>query len=167
MSKVMFTSDLHLGHKNIGGFRHFCDSSEENTAVISEHWFSEVGSRDTIYILGDAAFNEQGLEDLKALPGNKILILGNHDTMKGHEYLSAVREVHGIVYRRWKMGPKVWLSHAPIHPDELRGRYNIHGHVHYNSIKDERYINVCCDYLLQETGSIFMTLPALRERLLG
>lgn len=43
-----------------------------------------------------------------------------------------------------------WLTHAPIHPCELRGKRNIHGHVHDNSVKrgmglDERYINACLE----------------------
>ena len=44
-----------------------------------------------------------------------------------------------------------WLSHAPIHPCELRGKRNIHGHVHQNHVMDEhhkrdnRYINVCVE----------------------
>lgn len=39
-------------------------------------------------------------------------------------------------------GKKFWLSHCPLHPEELRGRLNIHGHVHTNSVRDQRYINV-------------------------
>ena len=38
-----------------------------------------------------------------------------------------------------------WLSHAPIHPEELRDRINIHGHVHYKNIDDARYFNVSCE----------------------
>ena len=43
------------------------------------------------------------------------------------------------------------MSHAPIHPNELRGRFNLHGHVHQNSITlpdgslDDRYINCCVE----------------------
>ena len=38
------------------------------------------------------------------------------------------------------------LSHCPIHESEIR-RFtkNIHGHVHENSLEDERYINVSCE----------------------
>lgn len=49
---------------------------------------------------------------------------------------------------------KSWLSHAPIHPAELRGKINIHGHVHDATITDEnglpdlRYFNVS----LENTG---------------
>ena len=38
-----------------------------------------------------------------------------------------------------------WLSHCPVHPNELRHKKNIHGHVHNKTVDDDRYINVCCD----------------------
>lgn len=37
---------------------------------------------------------------------------------------------------------KSWLSHAPIHPAELWGKINIHGHVHDATIPDYNYYNV-------------------------
>jgi calcineurin-like phosphoesterase family protein len=38
------------------------------------------------------------------------------------------------------------LSHCPIHESEMERYYkNIHGHVHEETIKDDRYINVCCE----------------------
>lgn len=40
----------------------------------------------------------------------------------------------------------MWLSHAPIHPDELRGKPNVHGHCHYHEIDDPRYLNVCVEH---------------------
>ncbi len=49
-----------------------------------------------------------------------------------------------------------WLSHAPIHPMELRGKKNIHGHCHPylmtkevygETVVDDRYINVCVEYV--------------------
>ena len=39
-----------------------------------------------------------------------------------------------------------WMSHCPIHSDEMRNRIgNIHGHTHKHSIDDERYYNVSLD----------------------
>jgi calcineurin-like phosphoesterase family protein len=34
-----------------------------------------------------------------------------------------------------------------MHPSQLRGRRQIHGHSHTEIIQDERYINVCWDLL--------------------
>ena len=41
------------------------------------------------------------------------------------------------------------LTHCPIHSSQLdyRYSYNIHGHVHSNSIDDARYINVSAEVI--------------------
>ena len=58
-----------------------------------------------------------------------------------------------------------WLSHAPIHPAELRGKINIHGHVHYANVLDEtgkldnRYFNVS----LENTGGCPIALNVIKE----
>jgi calcineurin-like phosphoesterase family protein len=50
------------------------------------------------------------------LNGRKILIRGNHDNFKIGEYLKHFEDVQGICkYKGF------WVSHAPIHPAELRG----------------------------------------------
>jgi calcineurin-like phosphoesterase family protein len=95
-----------------------------------------------VWVLGDAAFTVDGLESFRALPGRKILVRGNHDELPVQMYLSVFEEVYGIT--RYK---KSWLTHAPIHPDELRGKSNIHGHVHLNTIPDARYVNVSAEVI--------------------
>jgi calcineurin-like phosphoesterase family protein len=74
---------------------------------------------------------------LKKLKGTKHLILGNHDEFTLETYKPYFNKIHGFV--RYK---GMWLSHAPIHPQELRGKVNVHGHNHKNVIPDERYICV-------------------------
>jgi calcineurin-like phosphoesterase family protein len=72
------------------------------------------------------------------------IILGNHDLERGNapsleDYLLIPNlEVYGMV-KKYK---KIWLTHAPIHPKELRGKFNVHGHVHKQSLNDKRYLNV-------------------------
>jgi calcineurin-like phosphoesterase family protein len=47
-----------------------------------------------------------------------------------------------------------WLSHAPIHPEELRGKPNIHGHVHTNTLNDSRYFNASLENIGYKPVSI-------------
>ena len=54
-----------------------------------------------------------------------------------------------------------WLSHAPIHPAELRGRKNVHGHVHNKTIIDPNYFNLSVENCL---GSAPVDLRKLSER---
>ncbi len=129
MSNVWFIGDLHAGHANIHKFRHFVTSEENNREIIERDWRERVKKKDVVYVLGDAAFTQEGLDWIGTLPGIKYLVRGNHDELSTTAYLEVFKEVYGIV--RYK---GYWLTHAPIHPAELRGKINLHGHVHYSSI---------------------------------
>lgn len=135
---IYFISDLHLGHKNILKF-----SPERHGSTIEEHddWIIEICSgltkRNILYILGDISWTREGLARLEEIKAQKNFILGNHDGFRVEEYMKYGRVLPGLYkYKGF------WLSHAPVHPVELRGCKNIHGHVHSNTLPDERYINV-------------------------
>lgn len=148
MSRVFFISDLHLGHSRIlefgGKFRDGDDVNEHDHTLIVKH-NATVTKRDLIYILGDVCMHKD-ISILGELNGRKILVRGNHDQHPASEYLKYFEDIRGIC--RYKQH---WISHCPIHPAELRGKDNIHGHVHGSSIRngygeyDKRYINVCVE----------------------
>lgn len=167
---VYFCSDLHFGHKRIHEFRPFTKSSADNDALIMHDWNAVITKRDIVYVLGDAAFTTEACDLFSALPGEKYLVRGNHDTLNTSYYLKYFKEVYGII--KYK---EFWLSHAPIHPDELRGRINLHGHVHYSSIRkpfnpaydvmqeeDHRYFN-CCVENTRNYGSSLISLDKIRQ----
>ena len=149
---IFFISDLHFGHKRI------CDFVDENSVnyregkdwkenmeIIIKNWNSIVTKRMKVFVLGDVAFTEEGFEGLKRLNGTKVLVRGNHDNYFNTEkWLEVFDSVEGIV--RYK---NYWLTHAPIHHTELRGKKNIHGHLHHNLVlnddgtPDTNYICVC------------------------
>lgn len=141
MARVWFTSDWHLGHNGISTkFRSNFASDEEHDNTLIENYKMVVNKRDVCYFLGDMCFKEHTVDKLKNLPGNKILIHGNHDIKSTRKLLEVFQNVHGaIAYSRY------WLTHIPIHPKELYGRKNIHGHVHGNGAPDPEYFSVCPD----------------------
>lgn len=144
MSKKYVISDLHLGHKNIikfSGALRGGANVEEHDLWIMDQWNSVVTKHDLVYVLGDVAMNRESLEKVKRLKGNKLLVRGNHDVYNTKIYLEYFQEVWGFLHHKGVF----WMSHAPIHPQELRGKFNLHGHVHQNSIPDDRYINCCVD----------------------
>lgn len=147
MSDVFFISDLHLGHRNILNFakeyRHGSAIKEHDDWLISQ-WNSAVTSKHSlVYVLGDVAFDKEAMQRcLPLMKGRKILVRGNHDNFDTELYLEYFEQVLGFI--KYK---EFWLSHAPIHPTELRGKKNIHGHVHQNTIQDVNYINVCVEPL--------------------
>lgn len=159
MSNIWFCSDLHLGHKNIGKFRApIVNSTEENNKRIYSDWNINVRTRDHVYVLGDWCFDMEMIEDLTALPGKKFLIRGNHDKFDLGVYTKYFNDVYGLL--KYK---EFWLSHAPIHPNELRGKFNLHGHVHYASIDDSRYFNCCPENLWPMKDRCLISLDEVRR----
>jgi calcineurin-like phosphoesterase family protein len=157
MSETFFISDLHFGHKKIiefgkstGTVHRSGDTYQENMHNIITKWNSVVTKRDKVFVHGDVAFSQEGYDALFELNGSKTLVRGNHDCkFTTEEWLKVFDSVEGIV--RYK---DYWLTHAPIHPLELRGKKNIHGHVHQYSIRntytnelDPNYLNVSCEAL--------------------
>lgn len=137
---VWFGADLHLGHKNICRYRSEFLSAEEHDERIMDMLNDAVNKRGTYYLLGDIAFTLETIEMLAKLNthNNIKIILGNHDiegSRKISDWVNAgFRDIYALL--KYK---EFWLSHAPIHPDELRGKYNIYGHTHYSKINDPRY----------------------------
>ena len=141
-----FISDLHFGHENMAIKRGFSCADEMNEYIIKS-WNSVVHKKDTVYCLGDITMESATFYPLiSRLNGYINVILGNHDrrqhTFKLLEYVNSVTGM--INYKK-----EFILTHCPIHPCELeyRFKHNIHGHVHENSLDDNRYINVSCEVI--------------------
>lgn len=124
----------------------------------------KLNRRTIVFFLGDTAFNDDSLIGiLGGLPGRKILISGNHEDMTSMEAKNTVFEsIHGML--KYK---EFWLTHAPIHPQELRGKTNIHGHVHKDTIDDPRYFNTCPEATGQYLISLQEIRGAIRDRQYG
>lgn len=138
MSNVYICADLHLGHKNITKYRNFA-TPEEHDKYIIDRINSTITARDVLYLPGDVFFDIAALHNFKnKTHGNIKIIPGNHDD----KAVIAEMTKHFFVYGPHKY-KKHWITHIPMHPSELRGKPNIHGHVHTNTIEnDYRYFNV-------------------------
>ena len=140
MGNVRFCSDPHFSHRNMAIRRGFKDEHEHDEHII-KCWNSVVNTKDVTYILGDITMEKANYEILDRLKGVKHIILGNHDEGNHTKVLQQyVNKIAGVIYYK----KNFILTHAPIHPCELeyRFKYNIHGHVHENTLDDARYINV-------------------------
>ena len=145
--KTFLISDTHFGHANILTFkkndgtflREFKDVQDMNEYMVYK-WNSTVSSGDKVYLLGDVSMGSD-LSIIDRLNGTKVLIKGNHDTLKLNKYMERFKDV-----RAYHILDKFILSHIPIHPESLsRWKANIHGHTHANSLEDKRYYNVCVE----------------------
>ena len=136
---IYFTSDLHLGHKNVLKLcnRPF-NSIEEMDACLIDNWNSRVTNNDTVYILGDLMFRNSvpPEEYLSQLKGKKHLIRGNHDrdwTKKvdiskyfvSNENLSFISDGKH----------RITVCHYPMMswPHRSTNGYMIFGHIHHNT----------------------------------
>ncbi len=150
MSVIRYISDLHFGHRNMAIKRGFKDEEEMNKHIVKQ-WNSVVNKKDVTYILGDITMEKATQYYwLNELNGIKKVILGNHDEPQHVPYLlQYVNNVCALKYLKHKEFGNIILSHAPIHPCELEYRFNIniHGHVHENTLPDERYINVSAEVI--------------------
>ena len=171
MSKLRFIADLHLGHKNIASFsgveRGGITNVEEHDAYIVEQWNSVCSKNDLVWVLGDVCMNKTKLPLLKKMKGNKHLILGNHDEFSLETYMPYFNKIHGFMKYKG-----MWLSHAPVHLQELRGKINVHGHNHKNIVTrwnpeingwepDPNYICVS----VEQVGGCPISLEDIKKRL--
>lgn len=145
MTKLWIISDTHFGKENS-----ILKRSENFQQEIIDNWRSLVKDNDTIIHLGDVAEDESGLKVMNGLPGKKILVLGNHDTLAPEIY----KEYYGFdeVCKEYTLNyldnissivpKKILLTHEPriFHNYYL----NIHGHLHnFATVK-----SVCKLYLV-------------------
>lgn len=164
MANVLFIGDIHGGHKNISNFRTQFNSEEENFEFIKENYYKKVTKRDKVFFMGDIAFTLERLKDISTWPAQqKILICGNHDT--DNIDMKTLCEHFDKVYSLIKY-KEFWLTHCPIHPDELRGKYCIHGHTHNYNIDDSRYFNTSCENINYTPISLHEIREIFKERML-
>jgi len=152
----LFRTYINLGHKNILKYRSKFKTVEEHDETIIENWNKVVTKkRHIVWVLGDFFIKNNKYDFngiLKRLNGTIRIIPGNHCYMP---YYPKEMIWNGI-YKKYGY----WLSHAPVHPDELRGHRNLHGHVHNKTIPDDRYINVC----VENINYTPISLDAIREQ---
>lgn len=118
-------TDTHFGHNNMV---HLCGRPQNFTRLIMDNWRKMVANTDTIIHLGDVAWGDEMLAKVKHLPGNKILVRGNHDKKDyGLYYQAGFSFVCEETVLRLN-GLQILLSHHPHygHTYDL----NIHGHQH-------------------------------------
>lgn len=142
--KVFFTSDLHVGHRNILNFCHrpFSDIQAMSEGLIA-NWNRVVGEDDIVFDLGDM-FWWDSRHDVKRfvekLNGHIYKIPGNHDMdcKKLFELCDpekvTVLDDNAVVWVSYpgQKSIEIWLSHFPLAtwPHWTHGSLNLFGHIH-------------------------------------
>lgn len=140
---IYFTADLHLGHKNILAY---CNrpwaTIEEHDEAILQNWRDTVKDGDLVYVLGDVVMGsiKKYTDRLRALPGEKRLIAGNHDAVwsgnhsstdyrqagklrqAGFVSISQYDKIGNANFLGWDSNEEVLVSHFPSEGESVNGR---------------------------------------------
>lgn len=151
-SSIWIWSDLHLNHKNISSHagRPFDNVMYMNQTMLSNAQCVE--NDDLLLFVGDVSFFETYDTKmwLHQCPGQKYLILGNHDidrSFKTDNLRSLPFQGIAECFALNKDDTRLWFTHYPIAQSFLPERtINIHGHTHQINL-DGPYINVCVEQL--------------------
>ena len=153
------TSDLHFGHEKVAVEHRGFKNAQEHDDVVIHNWMSRVRDTDVVIVAGDISSGSstpqrRALDIIYDLPGDKIAVLGNHDSAHpAHgskslawetaysQVFSSVRTHHFLRHA----GTRFIVSHFPFdidHTDEVRQRLwrfprvaagdhvLLHGHTH-------------------------------------
>jgi len=159
---IYFASDHHLYHNKIIEFSRpqFSSLEEHNEFIVDRHNYV-VRTEDVVYFLGDVCLSTSKQEDydiLKRFNGKKRLVVGNHDTPERikiyHQYFEKIYGYSTIGQKNGRDAAAI-VSHIPVHPSQLeeRFKFNIHGHLHQETIKlsdgtlDKRYVCVSLEQI--------------------
>lgn len=176
---IYFTSDLHFNHARIIDFqkRPFTDVDHMHDSLI-KNWNKVVSASDTVFVLGDFAFNRSGFPDpnyyLNQLNGRKILFKGNHDEYpekyawdqifsKGiitinnkpvlishYPYLEIDKETDKFFKTKWYDQHRLPTSDMPLIHGHVHGRFTLHKNCLNVSTERWKYTPVSLDQLTQE-----------------
>lgn len=129
---IWFTSDTHFGHENI---IRFCnrpyESLEEMDDTLLENINSLVKPHDTLYHLGDFAFNSHKQYRERIECKNVHLVLGNHDKQKRQVYEALFSTVKNLSFVNWQC-ERIILCHYAMRRwnGSHYGSWHLYGHSH-------------------------------------
>tara|TARA_R110000772_G_scaffold20466_5_gene56843 strand:- start:11857 stop:12483 length:627 start_codon:yes stop_codon:yes gene_type:complete len=144
---VFFTSDFHIGHKNVIKFdnRPF-DGVDEMSKTIIEKWNSVVSKNSIVYFLGDLSYKVKTdivKKFVHQLNGDIRVIMGNHDWLNDllkMDRFSDIQTAKRVVITD-KDGNRTFfeLSHYPhlVWNKHSRGAIHLHGHSHQNLVESD------------------------------
>ncbi len=131
---IFYIGDTHFGDWRVMELAHrpYVAVGEMDRDILYK-WNSRVEKGDTVYILGDFAFNDEAARIIDRLHGKKVLIMGNHDQALSRKTLRKFARVETI-YSILDNGRSVCLCHYPLlsYDRAVYGGYHVFGHIHNN-----------------------------------
>lgn len=144
LDAVWVISDTHWGHRRLRevlapGIR---PADVDSRMIVN--WSKVVGEWDVVLHLGDVFMEEITFENVSErfprLPGQTVLLPGNHDSEKK---MAALAGIGWLMVQPFAVGYQGWtvhFSHQPIE-DLPKGELNVHGHIHALPSPSRRHFN--------------------------
>lgn len=155
---IYFTSDWHFFHDRILEFHPkrkelFGTDMKKVTDKMIELWNNTVSKKDTVYILGDLSFGtvEQKRMLFSRLNGNKVLILGNHDSLPTEQrcFFNHITQIKNQTFKKSSIPEisgnlEIIMCHFPMYRWEHcdKGSIMLHGHSHGKVDLDNHNLNI-------------------------
>lgn len=131
---IFYIGDTHFGDRRVMELanRPYAAVDEMDRDILYK-WNLRVEKGDTVYILGDFAFDDEAARIIDRLRGKKVLIMGNHDRVLSRRIFRKFDRVETI-YSILDNGRNVCLCHYPLlsYDRSVYGRYHVFGHIHNN-----------------------------------
>ena len=165
--KTWLWSDLHLADRGVlfAFDRPFHDVERMNHHLLRE-WRSRVRSDHTIICLGDVAHpdawdDRRLVLDVRNCPGERVLILGNHDRNRDALRAAGFTTQHSLAV--CATDPPLVLSHYPLHHLPV-GAMNAHGHLHNRFEPTAWHINLAVEGTGYSPVGLVWVLDKARQR---
>ena len=160
-------SDLHLSDPSVlmGWGRPFHSVEEMNRHLLG-NWTRRVDDGDTIICLGDVAHpdavrDDQLVLDVAECPGERLLVLGNHDRDIGGLRRAGFHKTCRTAL--CSTAPPLVLTHIPLRKVPA-GAVNIHGHLHRVAGPTDRHVNLAVEHTDYAPVGLSYVLELARRR---
>lgn len=133
INNTWLIADTHWGHANI---ERLCKRPANTDTLMLEEWQRLVPPDAMLLHLGDVAYRADFPEwqrIIATLPGDKHLILGNHDKQKPEYYERCGFQVIEPFQFDFAPDKPITFSHYPLEEHEpriARNHLHVHGHIH-------------------------------------
>lgn len=165
--RLWLWSDLHLSDPStvLTWNRPFRDVEQMNHHLL-RNWERRVGAEDTIIVVGDVAHPDAWLDtrlmrDLQDCPGQRWLVVGNHD--RDREALGRAGFTRICAAAICGTDPPLVLTHIPL-VKVPAGTVNVHGHLHKAPPISDEHLNVSVEHTDYAPVGAAYLLDVVRRR---
>ena len=126
MINTWLISDTHFGHDSMIKYE---NRPVDHNEIMVNNWNKIVKDEDLVIHCGDLFFGK-GVQYVKQLKGNIVLVRGNHDKKSINWYMNNGIKFVCDEFTLNAYGKKMIFSHKPITTLHEKYDLNIHGHFH-------------------------------------